>query len=73
MKEKKLKRIYEEFSYGKELVGYEYKGIYIEIENEFKGGLYGTIKKWYHITINGEHTCFDKLKECKERIDKEEN
>lgn len=69
-----MKRIYKEFSYGKELIGYEYKGQIIEIENEFKGvgSLYGTTKRWYHITLNNEHTCFGLLKEAKEYIDNKE-
>lgn len=66
-----MKRIYKEYSYGKELVGYDYKGIIIEIEEEFLGGLYGNTKKWYHINLNGKPLCFGLLKECKEYIDKE--
>lgn len=70
-----MKRVYEERSYGKELVGYDYKGYLIEIENEYNvtsRNYLGTIKKWYHITLkNGERCCFDKLSEAKERLDKE--
>lgn len=59
-----MKRVYKEFSYGKELAGYNYKGEYIEIEDDFN-----TKIKWYHITLDGQHLCFDKLKECKQYID----
>lgn len=65
-----MKKIYKEFSYGKKLIGYDYKGYYIEIEETFTRGIYGNTKKWYHITIDNIHTCFDLLKECKEYIDK---
>lgn len=70
-----MKRIYKEFSYGKELWGYDYNGTLIEIENEFNGtrGLSGSVKKWYRcneLKINGYASCFDTLKECKEYIDK---
>lgn len=69
-----MKRVYEVRSYGKELVGYDYKGYYIEIENEFDGSksLLGTTKKWYHIILkNGERCCYDRLYEAKERIEKD--
>ena len=36
-----MKRIYRDYSYGKELVGYDYKGYYIEIEYELRG-MYGS-------------------------------
>lgn len=66
-----MKRIYKNYSYGKELVGYEYKGYNIEIEYELRG-MYGATKKWYYITKkNGEKCCSDKLSEVKEIIDKE--
>ena len=70
-----MKRIYKDFSYGKELIGYDYKGYFIEIEDEFNGSksLLGTTKKWYYITLkSGERCCFDKLYEAKERIDNDE-
>ena len=69
-----MKRIYEERSYGKELVGYEYKGYYIEIENEFDGSktLLGVNHRWYHIVLkDGEKCCYDKLYEAKQRIEKD--
>lgn len=67
-----MKRIYKQFSYGKELVGYDYKGYYIEIENEQRPYSMFGIKKWYCITLkNGKKCCSDLLKEVKEMIDKE--
>lgn len=64
-----MKRIYQEFSYGKELVGYDYKGYYIEIENELRG-MYGASKKWYHIVKkDGQKCCSDRLGEIKEIIE----
>ena len=66
-----MKRIYKQFSYGKELIGYVYKGYYIEIEEELIG-MYGNTRKWYTATLkNGEKTCSGILKEIKEKIDKE--
>ena len=69
-----MKRIYEEYSYGKELIGYDYKGYFIEIENEFNvnRNYLGTTKKWYHIILkSGEKCCYDILREAKERIDED--
>lgn len=42
-----MKRIYKQFSYGKELVAYTYKDYVIEIEEQFTRGMYGNTKKWY--------------------------
>lgn len=68
-----MKRIYDTRSYGKELIGYEYNGYYIYIEETLTRGSYGNSKKWYHCDnlkeIN-KASCFDTLKECKEYIDK---
>jgi hypothetical protein len=64
-----MKKIYEEFSYGKELKGYNYKNYIIEIEYQFTGG-FGNTKKWYHVNFkSGQHICFDKLSEAKQAID----
>lgn len=71
----KYTKVYKEFSYGKELVGYQCTKAYIEIECEFKGigSLLGNTKKWYHINElkeKGLASCFDTLKEAKENIEK---
>ena len=71
----KYKRIYQEFSYGKELIGYQCEKAFIKIEYEFNGAgsLLGTTKKWYHVEDLkkiGEASCFDTLKEAKECIEK---
>lgn len=67
-----MKRIYKEFSYGKELSGYEYEGEMIEIEHEFIG-TNGNTKKWYRcnkLKKLGYPSCFDTLKECMMYIQK---
>lgn len=69
-----MKRIYKEFSYGKELVGYDYKGYYIEITDELgtRNIMYGSTHKWYEVILkNGRKYVSDRLKEIKEKIDSE--
>ena len=68
-----MKRIYKEFSYGKELVGYEYKGYFIEIEEE-NIGMYGNFKRFYTATLkSGNQTGSYTLKDVKQKIDEELN
>ena len=67
-----MKRIYKEFSYGKVLVGYEYKNHTIEIEEEFTRGIYGSTRKWYHTVLkNGKKICSNKLYEIKDEIERD--
>lgn len=66
-----MKRIYKNYSYGKELVGYDYKGYYIDIEEEVYG-IWGQRKKWYKVKLkNGEKCMSDTLKYLKIKIDNE--
>lgn len=67
-----MKRIYETYSYRKELVGYQYNGYYIAIEKELRNSMWGTFKKWYHIVLkNGQKICYDRLCDAKERINED--
>ena len=69
-----MKRVYEERSYGKELVGYDYEGIFIERRIDFDGskGLYGVERVDYiceELRPVLNFCSFDTLKECKMYID----
>ena len=69
-----MKRVYQWSAYYEcnELIGYEYKGYYIEIEEQFTRGIYGNTKKWYITTLkSGEKTGSDLLKDVKRKIDEE--
>ena len=69
-----MKRIYKEYSYGKKLVGYEYEGYYIDVEDQLgsRNLMYGATHRWYYVKLKSGKECVsDTLKEIKEKIDRE--
>lgn len=68
----KLQKVYREYSYGKELVGYKYRGYDIEVTDYAgkRNNLYGATHRWYETKLqNGEGYASDILREVKEKLD----
>lgn len=70
----KLERVYTQYSYGKELTGYKYRGYNIDV-TDYQGQrnmMYGSTHRWYETKLqNGEGFASDRLKEMKEKLDKD--